>query len=175
MTLTRLLLPALLGGALASGWSCRDPAPTGPAAPGLLPRADLIPPALPSGLLVCAPLPADSVTQTVGPEGGTIRVGPHALSVPAGALAAPVSITAVAPSDSARQVRFQPEGLVFAQPATLALSYADCELLGLTVAKRIAWTTDLLQILEYLDSVDDPSAQVVTGRLEHFSTYAVAW
>jgi hypothetical protein len=32
-----------------------------------------------------------------------------------------------------------------------------------------------LDILSYLVSVDDRPTRAVTGQLDHFSTYAVAW
>ena len=74
-------------------------------------------------------------------------------------------------------VRFGPEGLQFAagQHATLTLSYANCPLLGSLLPKRIAYTTDLLSILSYVISVDDLVHRRVSGSLEHFSRYAVAW
>lgn len=155
-----------LAGLAVAVTSCREPvrAPTA-----------LLGEALPSGLLACTPLPYDSVTATVGPEGGTIQVGSHVLEIPAGALAAPVTITAVTPSDTVNQVRFQPEGLQFQHAAALTMSYANCSLLGDWLPHRIAYTTDALQILEYLLSVDNLPSRTVTGRLEHFSTYAVAW
>jgi hypothetical protein len=37
------------------------------------------------------------------------------------------------------------------------------------------YTTDLLQILEWLISLDEPLAHRVSTRLEHFSGYAIAW
>jgi len=151
--------------------SCAEPsAPTPQALLGELP---LPPP--PVGLLACTPLAADSVTQTIGPEGGTIQVGANTLSVPAGALDSAVSITAVAPSDSVNRVNFQPEGLTFLQPASLTMSYANCSTIGSLFPKRVAYTTDLLLILEYLPSVDDLSGQSVTGQVQHFSDYAIAW
>jgi hypothetical protein len=130
----------------------------------------------PTGLLSCTPLAADSVTQTIGPDGGAIQVGVHTLWIPAGAFDTPVTITAVAPSDTVRRVQFQPEGLTFLQPAWLTMSYADCNVLGSSLPKRIAYTTaDLLLILEYLPSWDDLSGQTVTGQVQHFSDYALAW
>lgn len=169
----------LLGGVTLVVLSCGDPSPVGVGSPGRAPQADLIGnligSPLPTGLLTCSPLASDSVTQTIGPEGGTIRVGPHTLSVPAGALDSSVTITAVAPSDTTNHVRFEPDGLVFRDHADLTMSYANCNLLGLSLPKQIAYTTDVLQILEYLKSVDNPPSQTVTGRLEHFSGYAVAW
>jgi len=150
--------------------TCREPSPVGPPAASLLGGGIQIP-----GLLTCAPRPSDSVTQTIGSEGGVLQVGPHRLSVPAGALAAPVSITAVAPSETVNRVRFQPEGLRFQQPASLTLSYGNCNLLELPRPPRIAYTTDALAILEYLPSLDNAGAQRVTGEVGHFSSYAVAW
>jgi hypothetical protein len=128
-----------------------------------------------SDLLSCSPLPYDSVTQDIGPDGGVIQVGPHTFSVPAGALSETVSITAVAPSGTTNSVRFQPEGLVFDSPASLQMSYANCGLLGSLLPKRIAYTTPSLVILSILPSVDDLESATVTGQVRHFSDYAVAW
>ncbi len=155
--------------------SCAEPsAPPRPPPPQALFEWPLPPP--PTGLLSCTPLTADSVTQTIGPDGGTIQVGVNTLSIPAGALDTAVTITAVAPSDTLRRVHFEPAGLTFQQPTWLTMSYADCSLLGSILPKRIAYTTDdLLQILEYLPSWDDLSGQTVTGQVWHFSDYALAW
>jgi hypothetical protein len=130
-----------------------------------------------SGLLACTPLPHAMTQQTVGPEGGTLVVGPHRLTIPAGALSTAVQITAEAPVGTVNSVRLTPEGLTFAagKPATLTLSYANCPLLGQLLPKRIAYTTDLLAILSYVMSVDDLIAKRVSGTLAHFSRYAVAW
>jgi hypothetical protein len=130
----------------------------------------------PGHLLQCNPLPADSASETIGPEGGTLQVGVHSLSVPPGALETPVTISAVAPTGPVNSVQFEPSGLTFSQPATLTMSYANCGLLWSLIPKRIAYTTDdLLQILSYLVSVDHWRSQRVTGQVDHFSTYAVAW
>ena len=45
------------------------------------------------------PLPYAAASGLIGPEGGTLAIGPHTLTVPAGALAAPVTISADAPTD----------------------------------------------------------------------------
>jgi hypothetical protein len=130
-----------------------------------------------SGLLACTPLPYAMTQQTVGTAGGTLLVGPHRLTIPAGALSTQVLITAEAPVGTVNSVRLSPEGLTFAagKPATLTLSYSNCPLLGQLLPKRIAYTTDLLAILSYVVSLDDLIGQRVTGTLAHFSRYAVAW
>ena len=128
-----------------------------------------------SGLVRCTPLSPDSATQTIGPLGGVIRVGQYQLSIPAGALDAPVVITAVAPADTVNRVQLEPQGLTFHQPASLAMSYANCSGLASLLPKRIAYTSDELVILALLPSVDDVVTRTVTGELDHFSDYAIAW
>ncbi len=130
---------------------------------------------VPLDLVRCSPLAYDSVTQTIGPEGGTLQVGTSTLSVPAGALDSAVSITAVTPSDTVNHIHFEPQGLTFLQPASLTMSYANCNTMLSSDPRRIAYTTEALQILEYVPSVDDVTTQAVTGQLQHFSDYAIAW
>jgi len=72
-------------------------------------------------------------------------------------------------------VQFQPAGLRFQKPAALTMSYANCNLLGKLLPKQIAYTTDNLQILSYLLSLDNLLSKNVTGQVNHFSTYVVAW
>ncbi len=177
MTATRLWAALLLAAASALSLGCGDRSLLDvPPAPEATPRGNLIGGLLaPTGLLTCRPLPYDSTTQTVGPEGGTIRIGAHALVIPAGALVSPTMITAVAPSGPVNAVRFQPEGLQFEGTAYLTMSYANCNLLGSLAPKRIAYTTEALGILEYLLSADSLFARRVTGELHHFSQYAIAW
>ncbi len=171
------LWPAVLlaaVGALVLG--CGDRSPLGVASRAPTPHGDLIGGLVaPAGLLTCQPLPYESTTQTIGPDGGTIGIGAYSLFIPAGALASPTTITAVVPSGTVNAVQFEPAGLQFARAAYLTMSYANCDLLGSLAPKRIAYTTDALDILEYLRSVDDLIAQQVTGELYHFSEYAIAW
>ncbi len=157
-------------------FACGDPSPTAPTTPPA-PDASLIGDLLrPTGLLQCSDLPPASATQTIGPAGGSITVGPHVLRIPAGALQSPTSITGtLVTGQGVNGIRFQPEGLRFQSSAYLTMSYANCTLLGNLLPKRIAYTTDLLQILEYLLSVDNLLTKQVTGRVNHFSVYVIAW
>ncbi|HEX4629232.1 MAG TPA: hypothetical protein VH137_10625 [Gemmatimonadales bacterium] len=168
----------LLGAAALLALSCGDQGTLGVAPRAPLPagrRADLLGLDLGVPLLTCSPLPSASVTQTIGPDGGTLQVGPHTLSIPPGALLMPVSITATAPSDTVNRIVFQPQGLTFLQPASLTMSYANCGVLGVGPPEQIVYTTDALEILESLPSVDDLTAQTATAPLQHFSDYAIAW
>ena len=129
-----------------------------------------------TGLLKCSQLPADTETATVGGAGGALTIGPHTLVIPAGALSAPVTITgSIVQGGGVNAVHFEPDGLQFAKTAYLTMSYANCSLLGTLAPKRIAYTTDALAIVEYLLSIDNLWTRKVTGRLHHFSSYAVSW
>jgi len=124
-------------------------------------------------LLSCSAQPYAAKTQTVGTAGGTIVIGTHRLVIPAGALAKPVQIKAEQLTGKVNSVRFSPEGLKFAKPATLRLSYGNCS--PLLLLKRVVYTNELLGILELLPSIDDLRSRTVSAPIRHFSRYAVAW
>jgi len=128
-------------------------------------------------LLRCRPLPAAHASAVIGPGGGTLTVGPHTLVVPPGGLSYSLTITGDVPSDTVNSIRFRPQGLQFesGHPARLTMSYANCPLLGRLLPKRIAYTTDLLGILEILLSLDNVLLQKVSAQINHFSRYAIAW
>src|SRR6267154_1105611 len=110
---TRLFVVALC---LSLALACGDHSPT--AAPAVSPpQADLIGSLLgATGLLKCSALPYAQDVETIGP---------------AGALSAPTTITMTVPTGlGVNAVKFQPEGLRFAQPAVLTMSYSNCSLLG---------------------------------------------
>ena len=157
---------------VASTWSCASDG--NPTAAALRLGEPAAPHLLGSQLLACTPMTADSVTQAIGPAGGTLYVGPHQLVVPAGALDSTVSITAVAPSDTVNRVDLFPEGLTFNTPVSLKLSYANCGLLSPLIPKSVVYLNGL-SIQSLVTSLDSFLTLTVTGSLEHFSGYAVAW
>jgi hypothetical protein len=167
----RVITLAALGFASFALASCGDGPPA--TAPTQTISHDLLWPV--RGLLACNPLPADSVTQVIGPDGGTLEIGPHSFTVPPGALDSAVAITAVAPSGAVNRVVFQPAGLRFHHAAALTMSYANCGLVTQLLPPRIAYVDDLLNILYFLPSLGDAQSQSVTASVRHFSDYAVAW
>lgn len=176
MKIIRWVAAALLATGSLVMWSCTDSATSLTAPRTSESSADLLGGLLgPTGLVYCAPLPADSASQLIGPDGGSISVGPHTLVVPAGALDSTVLISARAPSGWVNRVTFQPHGLVFQQPALLTMSYANCGLLTQLLPKHIAYIDNFFRILDLLPSRSDDGAQTITGHLQHFSDYAVAW
>ncbi len=124
-------------------------------------------------LLSCSPQAYATRTQVVGVNGGTIYVGTHKLVIPAGALSRNYTVRAEQVTSGVNSVRFSPQGLTFAKPAKLTLSYSNCS--PLLVLKRVVYTNELLRILELIPSLDDLSTKTVTGDIRHFSRYAVAW
>ena len=165
----------LLFAALLTGVGCNSTdSPTGPTAAATDEPSPLLSNLLGKlRLLSCSTQPYAVTTKAVGPKGGIILVGSHRLSIPAGALATRVTITAEQVAGSTNSVRFAPEGLRFAKPASLTMSYANCS--GLLAPKRIVYLNELLRILELLPSLDDAASKSVTAGIRHFSRYAVAW
>jgi len=193
MSVRRSLIPlALAICATAAAVSCGDPSPLGVAFPApAFQRGGRWTPhdTTGAGLVACLQT-YDSVTQVIGPAGGLIAVGHHYLWVDSMALSDTVSITAVAPADTVRWVRFQPDGLRFRTngagwSALLYTSFKDC---GVPTgdAVRIAQVTDSLTIIRYLAPPDSTwirvrkkawsqGNQYVAGVLHHFSQYGISW
>jgi hypothetical protein len=160
---------------LGLGVSCTsgDLGPTDVPAVPQFSSVTIVPTIVTFDLLQCNPQRYVSVTKVVGPKGGKIKVGSHSLEIPSGALSQDVTIVAEQVSDVTNSVRFSPEGLTFAQPATLTMSYDNCA--STAEPKSIVYTTDQLTILEQLKSADKPQTKIVTSTIEHFSRYAVAY
>lgn len=183
MKRTRLISMMFLGLLLVAGTSCTTDNVVAPAESnltpdlGLLDNGGLLGTGLLKGLLYCRPLASESVSEVIGPRGGTIKMGPHTIYFPPNALSRNVTITAEVVSDSVNSVRLLPEGLRFAKgrPATLTLSYSNCAPLARLVPKRIVYTNEHLGILQILQSLDNILSRKVSAPLEHFSRYAVAY
>jgi hypothetical protein len=126
-------------------------------------------------LLRCAPLEYAGDAEVIGPNGGEIKVGPHKIVIPKGALASERLIVAEAPMGSLVQVIFQPHGLRFNIPSQLTLSYAHCMRPG-GYTYRIVYVDDNAKtILEFPPSKDDKTQKAVTAGIDHFSSYMVAY
>lgn len=128
-----------------------------------------------NGLVYCPSTQSFAGSARIGRSGGTLTVGPHALVVPPNSLTEDVTITAQAPAGDYVLVTFEPAGLTFKRSAALTMSYAHCGLTSSLLPKKIVYLEkNTTNILEVLLSVDDVLKQAVTGKLDHFSTYAVA-
>ncbi len=128
-------------------------------------------------LLTCRPLPYASDVQTIGPAGGVLRVGPHSLVIPRGALSRNTVITAEAPVSKYAQVTFSPHGLKFTNDMkpVLTLSYAHCNGVLTAIKPKIVYVDKNLNILEWLLSINLSFNKSVSAPLSHFSSYMVAY
>jgi hypothetical protein len=116
----------------------------------------------------------DSGSAVIGPLGGTVTFGPHELDVPPAALLTATTITARTLPGDTIAVQFQPQGLTFLIPATLQLSYAQCQTQP-TQTLSIVYVNDLLnELLGLIESVEDAGQKKVVGPVSHFSVYAIA-
>lgn len=125
-------------------------------------------------LLACEPQHYAADMRVIGPAGGEVRVGNHKLTIPPSALSTDVSIVMEQVEGRVNSVRLSPEGLQFAVPAILSLSYKNCPT-ATWHYKRIVYTDELLSILEIMPSLDFNRASQVKGLINHFSRYAVAY
>ena len=125
------------------------------------------------GLLACNVTQTYTTTQSVGPNGGTIRVGPHSLVIPENALSATTRITATAPAGDIVEVEFQPHGLKFERKTTLTMSYRDCGLLK-GVLPQIVYADEQNNIVEQLLSLVNLLNRTVSAKTDHFSSYILA-
>lgn len=141
--------------------------------PGLIAKLPAI--ASAAGLMACYPQEKVSVSQVVGPAGGTVTIGKHSLVIPKSALASTVTITAEAVPDSFNSIRFGPDGLKFSQSAVLTMDYYNCLIPLSLSAAYIAYVDENKNILERRVSFDDPQTYRVSAPIDHFSRYAVAW
>src|SRR6266705_4702133 len=175
MRTVRPLVIGLFVGALA--FACDHSPTAAPTPPLTASKGPSQSTSKPTGLVPCGQS-YDSVTQLIGPKGGALAVGPHYLLVDSLALSDTVRITAVAPADTVRWVRFQPDGLVFRTTvdgwsALLYTNYQDCGVpKGDTL--RIVQVSDSLRVLGYLPtflksrkSPWGPGTQFVVAMLQH--------
>ncbi len=123
----------------------------------------------------CKPLSLETESADIGPWGGVLRIGPHTLLVPPGALLQRTRITGRIFADSVNSIQFFPEGLRFLAPAVLQLSYENCRKLDLATMKVVYTSDDLLRLLELVPSEDRKLRKTVVGLIGHFSRYAVAY
>ncbi len=177
MKTSRLSFLAVLASAAVLAVSCTDRSPVSvpPAGTPAVSQSLVGSVLQTTGLLSCRPLPYDSASVAIGPAGGTIAVSGYRLVVPPRALDSTVTITAVAPSGNVDRVEFQPQGLQFAHPAELTMSYANCGIVGGLLPHHIAYVDNDLDILQLLPGLLDLFHRTVTTGIGHFSGYAIAY
>ncbi|MGH7506117.1 MAG: hypothetical protein ACRELX_10720 [Longimicrobiales bacterium] len=128
-------------------------------------------PLIGSPLLVCEPQRYTAETKVIGWEGGEIRIGPHRLIIPRGALTRRTVITGELLTALNVQVRFSPHGLRFRRKPLLYLSYEHC-LRPPGFDPQLVYVDDEGSILEWLTGSNQNGG--VAGWIEHFSRYSLS-
>jgi hypothetical protein len=123
---------------------------------------------------VCHGNTPDTGSAVIGPLGGRVAFGPHELDVPPGALLFPTTITARTLASDTIAVQFEPQGTQFLVPATLQLSYAQCNPQPTGTLSIVYVNDPLTKLLGLIESILDPTHHRVIGFISHFSVYAVA-
>ncbi len=185
MKLSRLALPAFILALTVPLANCGDSSPVAPSPVTAAPAQDgsllgndlasvfnIINPLL----MQCTQQPQIVVSKTIGPAGGTMQIGNHTFTVPAGALSSNKTITATQVAGNYAHIDFKPEGLQFATSATLTMSYANCAGVFSLLPHHIAYVSDDMHTIFYfLLGIDDLLNKKVSGKVDHFSDYMIAW
>ena len=128
-------------------------------------------------LLSCPNTKEERAVQTIGPEGGTLKLAEHQLVVPQGGVVDKVSFSAALLEDRLLKVRLQANGadsFKFSQSASLALSYGRCEPPPDAQRLRVYKIDPLTdEVLQDLGGTVDVRARTVTARLDTLSTYTL--
>jgi hypothetical protein len=120
----------------------------------------------------CSPREENHGTARIGSAGGTLKIGSSTLIIPAGALASSVDITGRVKPGPSQTMEFTPEGLQFAAPVSLTMSFAKCQQLGFGVVIAYVQADTVSEV--------EPSQvyllrRTVTAHIRHFSSYAIAY
>lgn len=121
------------------------------------------------------------VTAVIDENGGSLNIGNHVLTVPAGAVDAPTTFTMTKLVDDIEvgltATRLLPNDVGhqgFNVPVRLSLSYANAAQVPANLADmKVVWVK-ANGSFEAQPSLVDASGEAVIGELNHFSRYAVA-
>lgn len=114
---------------------------------------------------VVAPLSGSAI---VGPRGGTLDIGPHRLTIPAGALTVPTRISGSIDAGPTVVIHFQPTGLQFKKPAGLIFDASSCG-----QVPNALYFDELGGQLEVIPAVFSNWWHTIAAPIDHFSNYAL--
>jgi hypothetical protein len=120
------------------------------------------------------------VSASIDENGGSLNIGNHVLTVPAGAVSQPTLFTMTKLVDDIKigltATRLLPNDVGhagFNVPVTLSLSYANAAVPNAEALKILWIKPDGSQVVQ--PSLVDAAGQDVIGTLSHFSDYGVGW
>ena len=109
-----------------------------------------------------------SISDWVGPEGGTLRAGNYTLTVPPGALGEPTEITLEQLAKGEWPVELSPDGLQFTIPAMLSMNASGEPNPG---SLQILWWDPSAQ--HWVTQLSSHLNGSVSTLLNHFSRYTL--
>jgi hypothetical protein len=140
--------------------------PPTPPPPGSVGRAGT---ASGSGNRLACDVPSDlNGAAIIGPEGGTLDIGPHRLIIPAGALTKKVAVSGFIPAGSTIEVHFEPHGLQFRKPAGLILNSSSC-----ADAPVVVYLNEVGVVAERIKAIFSSWWHAIAAPIDHFSVYAL--
>jgi hypothetical protein len=173
LSIARKLVIAVTLGAVAA---CVAPGITDPSTRGASALRDALDLA---NLVECPTSEVTSSTAVVTALGGVVSAGGTSVSIPAGALLAPTTVTVTIPASNLMEIDVSVEGVehfTFELPVTVTLSYARCTRSDIDHAPLTVWYIDAVTKapLEPMGGVDDKLTRTVTFTTGHLSGYALA-
>jgi hypothetical protein len=129
--------------------------------------------------LVCPASNAATTSATVGPLGGLVSVGGTSISIPAGALLEPVTLSVTVPASNYLEIDVSVAGhdhFAFQLPVVVTVDYGRCNRTDILSLPISAWyfEGDPKTLLERMPSVDNKLARTVTFITGHLSGYILA-
>ncbi len=153
--------------------ACADGLPSAPVAPVALRRSA---PAghRPPHLAICPITTTESITRSIGPEGGSLRIAGHRMVIPPGVVASPTEFTLRAPAGRYLTVDIMAgasDHLQFSSPLAVTISYARCKRQNLLRSSAEVWYIDTAMgaPIAYLGGRDHPERRNVTFFIDHLS------
>lgn len=131
-------------------------------------------------LVECPTSVSSSASALVTPLGGGVATaGGSSISVPAGAVLVPTTITITVPASNYMEVDITADGAphyTFQKPVTVSIDYSRCSRANIEKSSLTAWYIDSATkaLLERMQSSDDKLARRVSFSTGHLSGYAVA-
>lgn len=126
--------------------------------------------------------PTDQVFQASGevtPLGGVVSAGGTSITVPAGAVLTPTTITVTVPASRFMEVDISANGagrFNFEAPVTITMSYARCTRSDIDKAPLTVWHIESATkaLIENMGGTDDKAARTVTFGTDHLTGYVIA-
>jgi hypothetical protein len=177
--MTRLRIPALVLALATAATLTACVAPDRAAAPEAGTPLALLGSAAPQLLRCNVTDAAGTATGVISPLlGGTVAVGGFSISLPAGSVLSPTTITVTVPESPYVEIDIRANGLEhfqFLRTATVTMSYAGCSGTGLLSAPLSAWYIDSATKtpIAQMISVDNKLTRKVTFVTNHLSGYAI--